>query len=120
MMEDNPFAGILDVVRTDADERSMSPWAIGTVAAVAPLTVMLGNLPLTGADLLVNPQLLPHEETAALSELKGSLEGSPAVSVTGGSLEGKALLGGVLAPGDLVAMLASADGQQYAVICKVV
>ena len=37
-MEDNPFAGILDVVRTDADERSMSPWAIGTVAAVAPLT----------------------------------------------------------------------------------
>ena len=119
-MEDNPYAGILEVVRTDADARSTSPWVIGRVAAVAPLTVMLGNLPLTGADLLVNPQLLAHEETAALSELKGNLEGSPAVSVTGGSLVGKALLGGVLAPGDLVAMLAGADGQQYAVLCKLV
>ena len=116
-MEENPYAGILEVVRTDADARSASPWVIGTVAATAPLTVMLGGIPLSGA---VNPQLLPHEETAALSELKGSLEGSPAVSVTNGSLEAKALLGGVLVPGDRVAMLASADGQQYVVICKVV
>ncbi len=120
MMEENPYAGILEVVRTDADARSASPWVIGTVAATAPLTVMLGGIPLSGADLLVNPQLLPHEETAALSELKGSLEGSPAVSVTNGSLGGKSLLGGVLVPGDRVAMLASADGQQYVVICKVV
>lgn len=79
-----------------------------------------GQHPAFGADLLVNPQLLPHEETAALSELKGGLEGAPAVSVTNGSLGGKALLGGVLVPGDRVAMLASADGQQYVVICKVV
>ena len=77
-MEENPYAGILEVVRTDADARSASPWVIGTVAATAPLTVMLGGIPLSGADLLVNPQLLPHEETAALSELTGSLEGSPA------------------------------------------
>ena len=89
MMEENPYAGILEVVRTDADARSASPWVIGTVAATAPLTVMLGSIPLSGADLLVNPQLLPHEETAALSELKGSLEGSPAVSVTNGSLRGE-------------------------------
>ena len=50
-MEENPYAGILEVVRTDADARSASPWVIGTVAATAPLTVMLGGIPLSGADL---------------------------------------------------------------------
>ena len=35
-MEENPYAGILEVVRTDADTRSASPWVIGTVAATAP------------------------------------------------------------------------------------
>ena len=104
-MQDNPYSAMLNVIRSDADERSSPAWCLGVVTSVAPLTVQTGGILLSGNDLLVNYQLRANAEV---------------VSFSGGTLTAQGLFGGVLTVGDQVAMLRSADADTFIVLCKVV
>ena len=130
-MEENPYSGILNVMRRDAEQRRpKSGWLLGVVQSAAPLAIFCGGMqdPLTGADLRVNYQLRGNAERVTLQEAKGSLTGTvdcekgsiTGMEVSSGTLEAAGLFGGVLAPGDLVALLPSEDGQEFLVLCKVV
>lgn len=127
-MEENPYSGILGVIRRDADDRRCAAWRLGVVVSVAPLSVKTGGQVLFGGELLVNYQLRANTEPVKLSEAKGAFtastdcsEGSiTTIDVTDGTLEAVGLFGGVLVSGDQVAMLQSEDQQQFVVLCKVV
>ncbi len=127
-VQDNPYSAMLNVIRSDADERSSPAWCLGVVTSVAPLTVQTGGILLSGNDLLVNYQLRANAEVVSFSEVSGTLPGSvdcdkgsmTALTVSGGTLTAQGLFGGVLTVGDQVAMLRSADADTFIVLCKVV
>lgn len=104
MMQDNPFSGIINIFRNDADGRSVAPWIIGKINTVSPLTIIVnGQVVSTG--VYANSLLLGR--TCSIN-LKNS------------GLQDAADLGGVLAIDDEVVLLQSGDGQRYVILCKVV
>lgn len=123
-VQENPYSAILSVIRADAMEREVAPWRLGTVASADPLSVQVGELVLTGKELLVNPQLLEHDRQ--IVGLTGALQATgdgeecdfTALAVSSGGLSGQ--VSGILAPKDQVVLLQSGDGQTYIVLCKVV
>lgn len=127
-MEENPYSALLQTIREDSDHRAGEPWLLGRVKSAVPLVVEYGGQEYWGQELLVNPQLLPNQEPVLLEGPAGRLTATAdcgagqlgALEVTGGSLRASGLFGGILAPGDQVALLPSRDCQSFVVVCKVV
>lgn len=127
-MQDNPYSAILNTIRKDTNEQSTASWCLGIVKSVVPLVITTGGIDLYGKDLKVNRQLLPNPEQVQLSGLTGALSATTdcatgamtQLNVSSGTLLASGLFGGVLVPGDQVALLQSPDGQSFVVLCKVV
>lgn len=118
-MQDNPYSGILGVMRRDAGERSTEPWCIGRVETASPLTVSYGGNLLGADDLLVNAALLEGDSLGArLTGITGELSIDAVSSGTLAATLMRTTRG--LSPGDMVAMLRSGDSQQFIVLCRVV
>lgn len=58
MQQENPYSSILHTIRSDSDDRTVTPWRIGRVAALSPLAIEIGGFPLSGRELLINEELL--------------------------------------------------------------
>ena len=55
--EDNPFYSMVEIMRR-AKGQSASPFLIGEVTATAPLTVQVGDIPVTRKSMKINSQVL--------------------------------------------------------------
>ena len=58
MREENPYAGLLGMMREEGAARNPSGCILGEVVSAKPLKVMAGGLELDKDDLLVNAALL--------------------------------------------------------------
>lgn len=58
MREENPYTGLLGMMREEGAARNPSGCILGEVQSVQPLKVLAGGLDLDGDDLLVNATLL--------------------------------------------------------------
>lgn len=126
-MQDNPYMAMLDGIKQRA-QAGFSPVRTGVVAGVAPLAVSTGGITLSGADLLVNADLLPRTRQVRLTEPDGTLKGSASGAANGTltlDLEDANALctateqGGALAFGDRVVLLTE-DNNTFVVLCKAV
>lgn len=129
MAQENPYAAIVDTMKSVNRGMRRSPWAFGLVVSKSPLVIRYGDQTLSGEDLRVNYHLVPgHREHTTLRGVTGGLDASvdcPEGSIThidvhGGTVEAEGVFGGVLEAGDRVAMLCSEDQQVFVVLCKVV
>jgi len=119
-MEDNPYGLLWDTIRKDSDERNEQSWVTGIIRSLSPLAVEVMGETVTGG-IFCNPLLLERRGRAEMSGLRGSLN-IPLYggAVLGGNLAGDITIGVALAVGDRVVALKSKDGQELAIICKVV
>ncbi|HHY52079.1 MAG TPA: DUF2577 family protein [Clostridiales bacterium] len=114
--QDNPYSGMLNLIREDSGERYVAPWCFGIIRSLSPPAVEI-NGQVVSYGVFINSGLLPR--TASFANLLGNLEGTPEdMSILAGSLTGT--LSGPVAIGDRVVLLQSQDGQEYVVLCKVV
>lgn len=127
-MQDNPYMQMLNGIKKQAQAGSFPPVRTGVVVSVAPLAVNTGGITLSGADLLVNADLLPRTRRVQLTEPEGTIEAAATGAANGTiilDLEKADVLcteteqGGTLAVGDRVALL-SEDNNMFVVVCKVV
>ena len=127
-MQDNPYMAMLGSIKKQAQAGSFPPVRTGVVVGVAPLAVNTGGITLSGADLLVNADLLPRTRQVQLTEPEGTIEATATGAASGTVIldleEADALFteteqGDTLAVGDRVALL-SEDNSVFVVVCKVV
>ena len=126
-MQDNPYMAMLDGIKQRA-QAGFSPVRTGVVVGVSPLTVSTGGITLSGADLLVNADLLPRTRQVRLTEAEGIIDGDAS-----GAANGTLTLGlqevdiictaaeqdGALSVGNRVVMLTE-DNNVFTVLCRVV
>lgn len=127
-MQDNPYMAMLNGIKKQAQAGTFPTFRTGVVVSVSPLAINAGGIPLSGADLLVNADLLPRIRQVRFTEPSGTVKASAT-----GAASGKITLdiseadivctqteqGGTLAAGDRVALLTE-DNDVFVVVCKVV
>ncbi|WP_368490850.1 DUF2577 domain-containing protein [Clostridium sp. BJN0013] len=117
----NPYNDILLKMRRQGAAYNPPSIDIGKVVTPNPLTIQINDTPLTKKKLLVSDFLL--------SSYKRKIK-IPPTSATGSTTDGSITSIGIpdaelnftdgLKAGDMVACLATSDGQKYIVLCKVV
>ncbi len=127
-MQDNPYMAMLNSINQQAQAGMFPPVRTGVVVGVAPLAVNTGGITLSGADLLVNADVLPRTRTVKLTEPIGTIKGD-ATGAANGVLtvdlqEAEAIFteteqDGTLAVGNRVVLLTE-DNNVFVVMCKVV
>jgi hypothetical protein len=127
-MEENPFAGLVDLMKDTAKGEIPVFFQIGKIVSTAPVKIMLGEIPIEAEELAWNESLLKIEmNDVTLSDTSGSLSGSynctncsgSRFSVSSGSLRVNSLQGNLsLSVGDNVILLPY--GERFIVFCKVV
>lgn len=131
--EDNPYLSIIEMMRKAGS--GGSPFLIGKVTATAPLTVQVGDIPITRKNMKINSMLLSGYsrsiaigETGATGTTGNTSGGSNEASFAShghsiqsvGIPDGRMVWTDGLQVGDEVLLQVSADGQQYILIAKVV
>lgn len=132
--EDNPYYSMIGMMRKAGKESNGSPFFIGTVKATAPLTVQVGDIPITRKNMKINRHLLKgYTRQMRLDTTEGT--GTTAAESYSTSDEeafrshshGQQTIGipngtfttlDDFSVGDEVLLLVSADDQQYVLICK--
>ena len=127
-MQDNPYMAMLNGIKKQAQAGTFPPVRTGVVVSVSPLAVNTGGITLSGADLLVNADLLPRTRSVKLTEPSGTIKGD-ATGAANGALtvefqEAEAIFteteqNGALAVGNRVVLLTE-DNNVFVVVCKVV
>ena len=125
-MEENPFAGLVDLMKDTAKGEIPVFFQIGKIVSTAPVKIMLGEIPIEAEELAWNESLLKIEmNDVTLSDTSGSLSGSynctncsgSRFSVSSGSLHVNSLQGTLpLNVGDSVVLLPC--GERFIVLCK--
>lgn len=113
-MEDNPYSKILGIMRRQGQNAAPVTFSTGTVLSVSPLSVRVGGLTMSGAELLINPQLLKGYKRKVYVTEVNPVEPLPSCKCKTEYLDDG------LQPGDTVALLTLDSGQQFIVLCKVV
>lgn len=122
------YNGLLEVVGGAARDTQGQAVYTGIVRSVSPLTVETGGVLLSGADLLVNVQLLAQTGGRTIVNLKGSVKGQcdgcdqggeVTFAMTEGAATATVTQGGVLTVGCRVALV-TADRDKFIILCKVV
>lgn len=125
--EDNPYGNLLQLIQKTGGANT-APFFIGTVVSPAPLTVAVGELYITQENMMINPALFAgYKRTFSLGTTGasgqtgtgGTYSHSHSMASIGFSAGEMTTLDG-LSVGDKVVLLASSDGQQYILLCKVV
>ena len=127
-MEENPFAGLVDLMKDTAKSEIPVFFRVGKVASINPIKIMLGDVPIEAEELACNESLLKIEmNDITLTDTSGNLDGSynctncagSRFSVSNGSLRVNSLQGNLsLSVGDNVILLPY--GERFIVFCKVV
>lgn len=113
-MEDNPYSKLIGMMREQGQNAMPLTFSTGTVLSVSPLSLRVGGLTMSGAELLINPQLLKgYKRKVSVTEVE------PAEPLPSCKCETEYLDDG-LQVGDTVALLTLDGGQQFIVLCKVV
>ena len=146
---EDPYAGLIDAMRSQAGKVQPPGWCLGTVVTASPLVIRANGMELDRDDLLVDPRLLEGWEVPCSLQLSLT-SGSVTLDIGGKSVETSLMVGdflisslplyelpgtlsgtlaatgtlrqtkGALAPGDRVVLLPDGEGQTYIVLCKVV
>lgn len=123
--EDNPYGNLLQLIQKTG-EANTAPFFIGTVVSPAPLTVAVGELCITRENMMINPALFAGYKrvfslgtTGASGQTESADLHSHSMASIGFSAGEMTTVDG-LSAGDKVVLLASSDGQQYILLCKVV
>lgn len=127
-MEENPFAGLVGLMKDTAKGEIPVFFQIGKIASTTPIKIMIGEIPIEKEELVWNESLLKIKmNDATLSDTSGNLNGSynctncagTTFSVSNGSLHVNSLQGNIpLNVGDSVVLLPY--GERFIVLCKVV
>ena len=117
----NPYNEMIKKMRRQGAAYNPPSIDIGKVISPDPLTIQINDMPLSKKDLLVSDFLLANYKR------KISI---PSTSATGSTTDGSIASIGIpdaelnfikgLEKDDMVACLATSDGQKYIVLCKVV
>ncbi|APM40540.1 DUF2577 domain-containing protein [Clostridium kluyveri] len=117
----NPYNDILLKMRSQGAAYNPPSIDIGKVISSDPLTIQINDTPLTKKNLLVSDFLLANYKRRIKI---------PSTSATGSTTDGSITSIGIpdaelnfiegLKKDDMVACLATPDGQKYIVLCKVV
>lgn len=117
----NPYNDIILKMRIQGAAYNPPSIDIGKVISSDPLTIQINDTPLTKKSLLVSDFLLANYKRKM---------NIPSTSATGSTTDGSITSIGIpnaelnftdgLKAGDMVACLATSDGQKYIVLCKVV
>lgn len=113
-MEDNPYSKMLGIMRRQGKSAVPITFSTGAVLSASPLSIQVGGLTMSGAELLVNPQLLKgYKRNVSVTEVEPE-EPLPSCKCKTEYLDDE------LQPGDTVALLTLDEGQRFVVLCKVV
>lgn len=130
---DDPFLSLIGMMRKEGEESNPVPFFIGEVTAAEPLTVQVGDIPITRESMKINTFLLKGYQrrwSLATTEAAGetaSASGGSGDSSFASHSHGQKTIGvpdGTFTTlddfrvGDEVLLLVSADGQQYILLCK--
>lgn len=116
-MEDNPYSKMLGIMRRQSQNAAPVIFNLGLVLSVHPLCVQVDGLKMSGAELLVNPQLLKGYKRKILAT------GIEVINPPGTLPDcqfGSEYIDDGLQAGDEVALLTLDGGQKFIVLCKVV
>jgi len=113
LMEDNPYSLLAQIMRPGTG-RQIALYR-GRVIKASPLEVDVAGITVSGAELMVNAEMVPYAADLDLDDVSGGLNGQ-AVS---GSLNAAAQIRPTLAAGDTVLLLTE-DQQLFYILCKVV
>lgn len=131
--EDNPFYSMIEIMRKTKGQ-NIAPFLIGKVTATEPLTVQVGDIPISRKNMKINKHLLTGytrrmrlDTTEATGRTAAESGGSGSYEAFSSHSHGQSTIGipngtfttlddfGV---GDEVLLLVSEDGQQYILLCK--
>ena len=132
--EDNPYYSLIGMMQDEGKVFNPTPFFIGKVTATEPLTVQVGDIPITRKNMKINSLVLGGYareisigETGATGTT-GSTGGGgndySAFSSHSHSIQrvgipsGQMTMTDGLKTGDEVLLLVSEDGQQFILVCK--
>lgn len=109
-MKDNPYTGLLGIMRTEGETNNPTVYATGEVLSVEPLCVRSCGIKLDADDLMVNSFLKKGAERELI--LEGTI-----CEVSKAEVKATAKKW-ALEAGDTVLMIPDSQRQRYYVICK--
>ena len=134
--EDDPYFSLIDMMQEEGKAFNPTPFFIGKVVNADPLSVQVGDIIIEKENMKINSMLLGGygreisiAETGATGTTGSASRGgneydafaSHSHSIQSvGIPNGKMTMLDGFSVGDEVALLASADKQQYILVCKVV
>ena len=133
---DDPYFSLIGMMQEEGKAFNPTPFFIGKVTAAEPLTVQVGDISITRENMKVSTMLMGGysrditiEETGATGTTAAAAQGGNDYEAFAshshriqrvGIPEGRMTMTDGLQTGDEVLLLASEDGQQYILVCKVV
>ena len=130
--EDNPYLSFIEMMRKACG--GVSPFLIGKVTATAPLTVQVGDIPITRKNMKINKHLMTGYARQMRLDSTNATGATAAESYSTNDEEafrshshGQQTIGipngtfttlDDFSVGDEVLLLVSADGQQFILLCK--
>ena len=134
--QDDVYHSFVEVMREEGGAKNASPYFIGEVVTSAPLVIKIGDLQIEQKNMKINAYLLPGYSRQMSLATTGASGKTREESGAGGSYDafashshGQDTIGfpngtlttlDTLRVGTKVLMLASADQQQYIVICPLI
>ena len=113
---------ILAVIQQEGAKNNPSELLLGEVISQNPLSIRVGELPLTREDLLVNKFLLEYDRQFTINtcSANGTLSGVAGGIATCGFDNKKIIFHNVLKEGSTVVLYPVMDNQKYLVLCEVI
>ncbi len=116
----NPYSELVNVMRSEGSRYNPPTVSIGKVTSKSPLKVIVGDLELDSDNLLVNHLLLENTQTVTDSSLLHNHSEGDILYKSGIVQKDTLTFKQVIEEDDLLAILPTADGQTFIVLCKVV
>lgn len=119
-MKNDTYSQLVNVFRDEGSKKNPPTFSLGEVTSTEPLTVKVGDLPLSSDNLLINESLLDHTRgiTLPLVTAEGSTTKDTMVDI--GIPKAELKIKSKLKKGDIVYIIPTLDKQTWVILCKVV